>query len=173
MILISIIFLLVILFCILIYKKKLKLLFIFDTDSENMDLTFFWIYPLLKVEVNIVSKKPVITVFLFRKKIYSNEMKAKKGRPSGLTLARSIKYHHLCITSNYGFQDKFTTGIACGAVNVASKFVDIESFENIPDFMSMNDYIYLKVTTEINILSAISSYIKVNKSPKYKLLKGV
>lgn len=152
---------LILLFAVLLYTVALKTILIFDTDKEIMELTVLWLYPFIKVQAVIKNFTPFITVFLFKKKIFTKALK-QKNKKNGLAYAKSIRFRNLSITANYGFEDKLTTGVACAALNMAPVF-DFYSLQHSPDFLAMKDYICLKVTTDIDIPSSLSSYMKQAK----------
>jgi exo-beta-1,3-glucanase (GH17 family) len=64
------------------------------------------------------------------------------------------------VNVKYGFADPFATGIACGAISMASQFINADSIIQTPDFLSMNDYIYLDATAKVNLGSMLIKYLK-------------
>ena len=152
---------LILLFAVLLYTVALKTIFIFDTDKEIMELTVLWLYPFLEVKAVIRNFKPFITVFLFKQKLFTKALK-QKNKKNGLTYAKSIKFRNVSIIANYGFEDKLATGVACAALNMA-EISDLYSLQHSPDFLAMKDYIYLKVTTDVDIAASIKGYLKQTK----------
>lgn len=151
----------ILLFAVLLYTVALKTIFIFDTDREIMELTVLWLYPFLEVKAVIKNFTPFMTVFLFKQKFFTKALKQKK-QVNGLQVAKSIKFRNLSIIANYGFEDKLATGVACAALNMAPIF-DFYSLQHSPDFLAMKDYIFLKVTTDIDIAASIKGYLKQTK----------
>jgi hypothetical protein len=155
------IILFILLLAVLLYTVALKTIFIFDTDKEIMELTVLWLYPFIKVKAVIKNFTPMISVFLFKQKVFTKAFK-QKNKKDGLAYAKSIKFRNLSVTANYGFEDKLATGVACAALNMTPIF-DFYSLQHHPDFLAIRDYIYLKVTTDIDILSSLLSYFKQAK----------
>ncbi len=165
MLIIYLIFLFVFLIA-LTYNVALKTKFIFNTETDEMKLSFFWIYPLLKANVIMKDKKPLLTVFLFNKVIFKKVLQTKAKKRTrvrfslGNVLVKSAKLKDFEVTANYGFVDKFTTGITCGAVNFASQLAGIDRFNHYPDFLSTKDYIYVSAKVDVLIFTTLMNFIR-------------
>lgn len=153
----------ILLLIILLFTAALRILFIFDTENANTNVTLLWLPPLLKVILTLENAKPVLTVYIFNKRVYRNTLKSRersaakdeKYRPGIMELIKITKPNDIHVNAFYGFQDPFATGIACGALNIASQFINIDSIQHAPDFMVENDYIYLDAAAKVNIGSTL------------------
>ncbi|WP_313559365.1 hypothetical protein [Ruminiclostridium cellobioparum] len=165
-ILIVIAFVLLLLFA---FDAKVKL--VFDTDRNDMHLSVNWIYPFIKGTVSIENWHPAIDVYIFRVHLFKKTVKAgsqgilSRGKKSGkgirkTDLLKIFNLKELSINTKYGFTNPSATGIACGAFNTASQFINIDSLSQIPDFMSAHDYIYFDAEASVNLGASLTNLIK-------------
>ncbi len=144
----------------LIFSVALRVKFIIDTNNSNMNLSFLWLYPFLKVLVMIENEKPMLTVYLFKIKIFRMVVRSQKGKKSSSSLIRLANPTDINITTSYGFKDLYATGVVCGAVNMVRGFINATYIKQYPDFMSNKDYIYLNANAKVNIGTTILNYTK-------------
>jgi hypothetical protein len=149
---------------ILIFTVSLRLKFIFDTEKSNMNLKLFWLNPFLKVLITMENMKPIFRIHLFNKEVYKGSIRENKNKTNGRDLIKVVKPKEIHINTNYGFRDPFTTGVACGAINVASQLINIDSIQQNPDFMAEADYFRLDATANLNIGSTLINLYRANKS---------
>lgn len=138
-------------FITLLFVDDLKVKLLFNTDKSDMNVTLFWLYPLIKVFVTIEDTGPALTFYLFNKHIFKKFIKEGKDKASSMDLIKIANPKEIRINANYGFSNPFTTGITCGVMEIASQFINIESIKHNPDFMTISDYIYLDATANVNL----------------------
>lgn len=157
---ILLIIILVVVITTLLFVHTLRINFVFDTDKTDMNMTLLWLYPLIKIIVTMEDAKPALSFYFFNKHIFKKTIKKGRNRSSGMDLIKITNPKDICITANYGFRDTFTTGITCGAINIASQLINIESIKHNPDFTTENDYIYLDATATINLGTAFINLLR-------------
>ncbi|HEX2926076.1 MAG TPA: hypothetical protein VHP38_07455 [Ruminiclostridium sp.] len=148
------------LFIILLFFIPLKMDFVFDTDSSKLQLTGLWLHPFIMALITLENRIPVLNLSVFGKQILKKKIMKKTGTPHSIDYIRAIDPEDIQISARYGFRNPFDTGITCGAVNLVSQIINISFFENTPDFLAENDYIYLNVSANIFIGPAITRIIK-------------
>lgn len=153
--------LLILLFLImLIFSVTLKIKFIIDTNSSDMNLSFLWLYPFLNVLIAFENEKPMLTVYVFKIKVFRMVVRSQKGKTNGSNLIQLANPTDINITTSYGFKDLYTTGVVCGAVNMVRGFINAGYIRHFPNFMANKDYIYLNANAKVNIGSTIVNYTK-------------
>ena len=158
---ITLIILVLLLIAVLIFTVAANVIFEFDSLKEDMSLAIIWIYPFLKAVVTKKDQSPYVTVYLFNKSIFSKQLNTgKKPKYDLKRLASIVKPFDVRLNTGYSLGDPFMTGVACGAINMASQFINIDSIEQNPDFTSVNDYICVDATAKVNIGRAIVNFIK-------------
>ncbi len=150
----------------LLFANDAKVRIVFDTEQNDMHLTLLWLYPFIKVIGTMENTRPVLNLYLFKKHLFSKALKFKKtaNRIKKTDLIKIIKPKEVSINTSYGFKNPSTTGITCGAVNAASQFINIDSLNNIPDFMAINDYIYLDAEASVNLGASLANLLKYFKN---------
>lgn len=158
------ILLLLSLFILLLSIAALKVVFTFDSDKENVNLIVEWLHPFFKAEVNTIDTQPVLTIYLFGREIAERNLKrAKRKRNNGMELVRSFKPRNINVYAAYGFRDPSITGVTCGALNAASQFINIDSLQHNPNFVTDNDYIYVNATAKFNIATALINMYRTRR----------
>lgn len=144
----------------LAFAVALKIAFTLDTRKEDMKLVVFWLYPFIKITAEGSMMSPMLTVYLFKKKVYDGLMAAKgqTGRRTGIIKAASTSDIRMDI--DYGFRDPYVTGITCGSINAVSEIADFAELSQNPDFIAEEDYIRLDATAKVNIGNTILNYLK-------------
>ena len=140
---------------ILLFTVALRVKIVVDTCKTNSNMTLLWLHSFLKALVTIENTKPMLTMYLLNKKLFKKRIKSGKGKLSGLELVKLVDSRDIHVNTHYGFRDPFTTGITCGAINAASQFINIDSINQMPDFTTENDYIYLDAKAKVNIGSTL------------------
>ncbi len=161
----SVVYILVIillLLAVLLFNVALKVIFVFNTDKENLTLTLLWLYPFMKSTITKELSGFTLTIYLLNKKVYAKALASKKGGNTrkGLRLIKAVKPTDVHVNTKYGFRDPFMTGVACGAVNAASQLISIDSLQQNPDFTADNDYIYLNATAKVNVGSTLVNLLR-------------
>ena len=155
MVLMFLILLVAVILIILLFTVSLSVKVVFDTCKTSLCMTLLWLHSAFKALVTIENTKPMVTIYLLNKKIFTKKFKTGKGNFSGLEFLRLVDSRDIHVNAYYGFRDPFTTGITCGAINAASQFINIDSINQVPDFTAGNDYIYLDATAKVNIGSTL------------------
>jgi len=158
--LILLIFMITAIFTILLFLVALRIKIVFDSDKSDINMTLLWLNSVFKALVTIEDAKPILTLYLFNKKILKRTFEKGQNKPRGMELVKLTNPKDVHVNAYYGFRDPFTTGIACGAVNIASQFINIDSINHIPDFLTVNDYIYLDATAKVNLGSILIKLYK-------------
>ncbi|MDP4180619.1 MAG: DUF2953 domain-containing protein [Bacillota bacterium] len=160
MIVVLFIFIIIALIFVLLFNASLKARFIFDTEESDMHLTLLWLPPLFKAIVEMVNARPVFTIIVLNKKVYTKVLKGKKQTFNKRQLLDKVNPEDFIVNAYYGFSDPFTTGIATGVMSMLSGFADIASINHCPDFTSSKDYIYVDATAKINLGSALLNLLR-------------
>ncbi len=159
------ILLLLSLFILLLSIAALKVIFTFDSDKENVNLIFEWLHPFLKAEVTIIDTQPVLTIYLFGKGIAERNLKRTKRKiNNGMELVRNFKPRDINVYASYGFRDPSITGVTCGALNAVSQFINIDSLQNDPNFVTDNDYIYVNANAKFNVITALINMYRTRRA---------
>jgi hypothetical protein len=162
--LLFIILLIVLVIILLLFTVALKVKVVIDTCKTNLNMTLLWLHSFLKALVTIEDTKPMVTLYLLNKKLFKRSLNTGKdqgkGKFSSMDFVKMVDYRDVHVNANYGFRDPFTTGITCGAINAASQFINIDSINQIPDFATDDDYIYLDARAKVNVGSTLIKLLK-------------
>lgn len=153
--LIFLILLAVIILIVLLFAFALKINLLFDTDKSEMNVVLLWLNPFINAVITVEDTVPTLRVYVFKKLLFQSRLKSRKRNHGVMDLVKLSNPKDVYVNVHYGFRDPFTTGIACGVVNAASQFINIDSINHTPDFMSANDYIHLDATAKVNIGSTL------------------
>ena len=162
--LIVLIFVILSILIILLFTITLRVKLLFDTVSEDMNATLLWLKPFIKVSLTVRNTKPMYILYLFNKRILEKTLRPGKNKINRLDLIKLTDIRDININTSYGFRDPFTTGIACGAIHIASQFINIESIKQTPDFTAQNDYIYFDAIAKVNIGSTLVKMVRTQFS---------
>ncbi len=151
MVLLLTLLMIVLLLVVLLFTVKSKVDFIFNSSSSDMHLTLFWLYPLLKSVITREDNSPVVTVYLLNKRILTKKIHRKQNASGKESVLKNLHPTDIHVDTQYGFRDPFITGLACSAIALASEFFNVESLNQKPDFLAINDYINLDATAKLNL----------------------
>lgn len=157
------IFAIIAIFIILVFSVALRVKLVFDSYKEDMNMTLLWLNPLLRAQITMEDNSPVMTIYVLNKKAYSRKLKNKSHKTGGMELLKLTNPKDIHVNTSFGFRDPFITGIACGAINVASQFINIESINQNPDFTAENDYIYMDATAKVNSGFTLINLLRAQK----------
>jgi hypothetical protein len=129
----------------------MKVNIVFNSDDAEMNMVLIWIKPLIKAEVYLKDTRLMLKVFLFNKKIMHRPLRRAKQENKGTGIVKFAEPEDVHMNVQYGFRDPFVTGIACGAVNASSQFINIDSFKETANFLTDKDYIYLNADAKVNL----------------------
>lgn len=150
----------IIMLVILLFRIAMKINFVFNSDNAEMGMMLLWIRPLIKAEVYLKDTRLMLKIFLFNKQIMHRPLKQKKQEDKGTSMVKFAEPEEIHVNVRYGFTDPFVTGIACGAVNASSQFINIDSFQETADFLTDKDYIYLNADAKVNIGLMLVRFLK-------------
>ncbi|HEY8889304.1 MAG TPA: hypothetical protein VIM70_03510 [Clostridium sp.] len=150
-----IVIILISLLIILLFTVDLRVKIVFDTCKTNLSMTLLWLHSFLKALVTIEESKPMLTLYLLNRRLFKRKLKAGKSKLNKTDLMKLIHSSDVHVNVYYGFRDPFTTGITCGAFTAASQFINIDSINQMPDFTTENDYIYLDASANVNLGSTL------------------
>jgi hypothetical protein len=102
----------------------------------------------------------MLKVYLFKQLIMKKTLKIRKKKYGGMELIKLSDPKDVHVNVQYGFRDPFTTGVTCGVINMASQFINIDSINQTPEFMSDDDYVHLDATAKVNLGSTLIKLIK-------------
>lgn len=150
---------------ILLFTIALRVKIVVDTCKTNLNMTLLWLHSFIKALVTIEDSKPMLTLYLlnkklFKRRLFKQRIKSSKGKLSGMDFIKVLDSRDVHVNAQYGFRDPFNTGITCGAISAASQFINIDSINQLPDFITENDYIYLDAKANVNIGSTLIKLIK-------------
>jgi hypothetical protein len=147
-------------FITLLFVIDLRVKLMFDTEKTYMKMILLWLYPLIKVLVTIENTKPVLKFYIFKKYLFQINVKQSKSKSSRMDFVKIVNPKNIRINTSYGFTNPSTTGITCGAINLVSQFINIESIKHNPNFLTESDYIYLDATANVNLGTAIINLLR-------------
>ena len=150
---------------ILLFTIALRVKIVVDTCKTNLNMTLLWLHSFIKALVTIEDSRLMLTLYLLNKKIFKRrlfkeKLKSGKGKLRGMDFIKVVDSREVHVNAKYGFRDPFNTGIACGAISAASQFINIDSINQLPDFTTENDYVYLDAKAKVNIGSTLIKLIK-------------
>lgn len=163
MVLIYLILLIAVILLILLFTVALNVKIVFDTCKTSLNMTLLWLHSFLKALVTIEDSKPMLTLYLLNKKLFKRRLKTGNGKLSGMDFIKLIDSRDIHVDASYGFRDPFTTGITCGAINAALEGINIGFVNQMPDFATDNDYIYLDASAKVNLGSTLVKLFRFKK----------
>ena len=153
--------LLILLFAVvLVFAVALKIAFTLDTKKEDIKLVVFWLYPFIKITAEGSVATPLLTVCLFKKKVYGSRINTRPQTSRGTGIIKAASASEIRMDIDYGFRDPYITGITCGSINAASRLADFAELRHNPDFVTDEDYIRLDAAANVNIGHTILNYLK-------------
>ena len=151
MVLLLTLFMIVLLLIVLLFTVKSKVDFIFNTTNSDMHVTLFWLYPLLKSVITREDDRLVLSIYLMNKRILTRQVNQKQNTSGNGSILKKLHPTDIHVDTRYGFRDPFVTGLACSAITLASEFFNVETLNQKPDFLAVNDYINLDATAKLNL----------------------
>lgn len=147
---------------VLAFTVVLRVAFVLDTDNERVNLTLIWLYPFFKATVENGTSGLLLKIFIFKGKVYEHYLKSEAGdgNKNRVRLIRMAKPENIRVNADYGFSDPFFTGIAYGAISVASSSMNTVSLHQNPDFTSGRDYIQMDAAAGINLGNMLLKLIR-------------
>jgi hypothetical protein len=157
MALLFILLMLALLLTILLFTVTSKISFTFDSTNSDVHLTLLWLYPFIRSVITRGDNGFVLTVYLLNKRILTRQIKQKQNLYGNKTALKSLNPTDIHVNTQYGFRDPFVTGLACSVVSAVSQFFNVESLQQRPDFLAVNDYVNLDATAKLNLGHSLRS----------------
>lgn len=148
----------------ILFFTVIKIFLTVNSDEEELKVRLLWLYPFLKIEIEVHNYVPMLIIDVFNKSIIRKEIKNQKRKAPKINYIKQLKLKDVNIETFYGFKDPSTTGITCGLINAISNFINISSLSNRPDFVADNDYIYINATAKLSVGMAL---VNLFKSKRY------
>lgn len=145
---------------ILLFKMALHIRLKYHSNESSINVSLVWLEPFFKAFIIIKDLDIYLKLYLFDKLIFNRKLKKQKTKSRGLNLVKKADPQNVHVDVQYGFRDPFMTGISCGLMNFTSEFIDVESMNQVPDFMASDDYIQLDATANINIGSTLLKMLR-------------
>ncbi len=147
----------IIVFLMLPLKFRVKANF---DSSKYVNVLF--LYPLLRAKIEWDGGiMPTLSIFLFKNRVFRKQLEkqSRKDKHPLLWLKSAV------ITNKradiwYGTRNPFATGMASGALGMASGFLNFDELSLHPDFFSAEDYVRITASAEITIGNTILNYVK-------------
>lgn len=158
-------FLLLLVVIVLIFLTAWKIKLSFISEDKDLCLTLICLYPLIKAVIKKESEQFIMSIYIFNKTMIRKVLKPKNSTLN-LNLVKEINSSNVNVDTQYGFKDPFFTGVACGAINIATQFINIDTLNQSPDFLSDKDYIYLNATANVKMGSTLLNLMRAQKSAK-------
>lgn len=143
---------------ILLFTVKSKVGLVFDSTEADMHATLSWLYPLLRSDITRDNGSLVVTVYLLNKRILTRKIKLRQ-KSTGTYFLKRLNPTDIHVDTQYGFRDPFVTGLAYSAIAMASGYFNVESLNQKPDFLAINDYINLDATARLNLGQSLMKLI--------------
>lgn len=148
---------------ILLFIVPLKTDFVLDTDNSIIQATALWLHPFIMARVTLENSTPVLNIHVFGKHLIKKKLNKNMSKGHSLEYLGAIEPEDIQVSTRYGFSNPFDTGITCGAVNMVSQLININTFENQPDFLADKNYVYLNASAKIYMGSAIMRILKIRR----------
>lgn len=132
-----------------------------DTNQNKMNLLFYWLYPMFKAKVVMENLKPKITIYLFKKKIFTKTIKVKKGvKKPAFSYYKFLVLKDSNVSIQYGLNNPFSTGITAGLIEIIQTYFNNIPITQVPDFVPSNDYVTLEASTKINVGKTLAKIVR-------------
>ena len=163
------VFLLILLFLILVigillYAIPFQISFLLDTDRTDLHARCRWLYPFVEIRADMIRFAPRISVFLFKKKVYSKVQQPGEKRKSRLIrYLRHLSLQDTQINAEYGLGDPFETAIANVLFHAAHSLTG-GVFESRPDYASDHAYVIVRGQSDLYVGKTVLNALQ--KNPK-------
>lgn len=164
----------------LVFAVESRILFYSNITDMETNATLSWLGSFLKATVIYINSPPMLTISLFNKEIYNRQLQinnkdSNERKVSKMDIIRSLSLSNVNVRTSYGFFSPFATGISYIILNIISQYIDIESIEQNPNFMTDDDYVYINATCNLNIgltLINLNRLYNSSKQLSYVTSKG-
>lgn len=167
MILFLIILLLLGLFVWSLFEKPAVVNGYLNTNTDELLLTLNWYGSFFKAEINIIKYSPRLSIFIFQKRIYSKAVKKRKGkRKMNLEDIRALVLYDEYATVRYGLDNPFSTGIACGLMEIIQTYFSGIRITQVPDFIPFQEYVEMDAGAKLNIGKTVVNILRLQSERK-------
>jgi hypothetical protein len=155
MYLLILILLLLAFFVCLLFFKPMDVTLLLNTNQDQISIKLNWIESLLTAKVQINPGASVLSIFLFKNRIYSKPLHPKKQKKRNkLTFVDylySLSLQKMYASIYYGFKDPFDTGITSGILQFIEQTFQGVLIKQYPDFIPGKEYIIINAGAELNL----------------------
>lgn len=138
---------------------KFKMSAHFDNDGGFVNIRY--LYPFFKVIVSIKENVPYLMVYVLNAELFKKRLVKKvTSKGSASRLLKAAKVTNVDVSTSYGLEDPFATGIVYGAMNLAAAYLPRARIRLLPDFMSSETYVNVNADANFKLGQTIVSYIK-------------
>jgi hypothetical protein len=162
----SIFIVLLLLVVLLLFSVAVKAFLSFDTRSEAVSLVLLWLYPFIRITAEKKDSLPRLKVYIFNRLVYSKDIDMKGTDGKSIDMIKAASASDIRVGLDYGFDDPFSTAMACGSLGSVSELVKSAEIEHRPDFLPDGDFFRLEASAEINAGDTVLNYLKMKMSKK-------
>ena len=152
-------------FIYLLLTIPVKVALICDSDHQ-MQLSMFWLNSFLEITVKMKEFTPFFSISIFKRCVYSAMLKNGKGKNRNAYF-KALKLRNVHVKAYYGLNDPFLMGIIYGIAEWIHAFVNIEKFEQFPEFISAKEFVSIEADCNFVPGTAIIALIRT-KTSNYK-----
>lgn len=160
----SIFVVLLLLAVVLLFSVAVKAFLSFDTKSEAVSLVLLWLYPFIKITAEKKTSLPRLKVYIFNKIVYSKDIDIKGTDGKSIDLIKAASASGIQVDLDYGFNDPFSTAIACGSLGSVSELAKFAEIKHKPEFLPEEDFIHLEASADINAGDTVLNYLRMKIS---------
>ncbi|MGY0375002.1 hypothetical protein [Clostridium sp. JNZ J1-5] len=155
-----------------IIPLKIKVI-VNSEELPNFCFKASWLGSFFKGIVTRENNAMFLTVYSFNTKVFKKELKNNSnGYIDKLNFIKTLRVNFIDVKVSYGFQDPSITGMLCGAVDLVSSYINLDTLYNDFDFYSDHDYFNINVLANINMINLLVTIFKYNKKTKVSPLYG-
>lgn len=155
-----------------IIPLKVKII-VNSEDLPNFCFKSSWLSPFFKGIVTRENNSMFLSVYLFNAKVLKKELKNNStGYIDKLNFIKDLKVNFIDVKISYGFEDPSITGMLCGAIDLVSSYINLNTLYNDFDFYTDYDHFNLNVLANINMINLLVTIFKYNKKAKVNPLYG-
>ncbi|MHB1314311.1 MAG: hypothetical protein ACYCX2_02350 [Christensenellales bacterium] len=130
-------------------------------DESGINAEAYYLYPLCRISLQTKGDTPEVTLRVFGLLVYKSKLhRPKKTTRKEFAFVKSAALSDIAVDAYYGLHSPFMTGIFCGAFSMFSRFFNIDSFSQHPDFIAEDEYIYVEASANINLWHTMLNYAK-------------
>ena len=141
--------------------RGLRFRFSAHVDKENYKVEATLLYPFLRVVMKPDNGILKPKIYILGIGIDMPGALRNKKRPDLLKLAGSLHISNMEFVAAYGISDPCSTGLILGAMNFLMSFCSgIKKAEMYPDFFTVDDYLRLNASMDIQVGHTIFDYVR-------------